>query len=91
MPDTPNCLDSQTPTDHEWAVLCTGSDQATKAVYLVVQCVDCGAMGKVNDPTKEEWNNTTGDEPYPWEDAWRVSIENLRATTRYVTREATDA
>ena len=36
---------------HEWVVYST----AMKERWLMLQCVECGAMATVDDPTKEEW------------------------------------
>lgn len=83
---TPECLRSSIPTDHAWAVLCTGSDETTYEIYLVAQCIDCGAIGHVQEPTQAEWDRTTGIEPYGWEDGWRVAIQMFEAKTRFVTR-----
>ena len=37
--------------EHEWIVHST----ALKECWLMLQCVECGTMATVDDPSKEEW------------------------------------
>jgi hypothetical protein len=41
----------------------------------MVQCVECGAYGTVDDPTKEEWSEAyhAPSRPYRWEDFTRIT------------------
>lgn len=57
---------------HEWVVFST----ALKDVSLLVQCVNCGAGGTVDDPTKEEWSEAfhAPTSPYGWDNGSRVVI-----------------
>jgi hypothetical protein len=56
---------------HEWVVFST----ALKDVCLMVQCVNCGAMGTVDDPSEEEWSEAfhAPSRPYRWDDDARVT------------------
>jgi hypothetical protein len=49
---------------------------ALKDVCLMLQCVECGAVGTVNDPTLEEWREAyhAPSTPYQWEENNRVEI-----------------
>jgi hypothetical protein len=57
---------------HEWVVFST----ALRDVCLMVQCVECGASGTVDDPTKEEWSEAfhAPTRPYRWDDDARVGV-----------------
>lgn len=58
--------------NHQWFVFSTGLDQ----VSLLVQCAGCGAIGRVADPTEEEWGRAfhAPSSPYPWEEPERVIV-----------------
>src|SRR5271165_3951296 len=61
------------PTDkHAWVVFSTILDE----VSLFCQCINCGALGTVNDPTKEEWDEAfhAPSHPYGWQDNSRVVL-----------------
>ena len=60
------------PCIHEWVVFST----ALKQGWLMLQCIHCGAMGTVNDPTEEEWAAAfhAPTNPYRWEDESRVQV-----------------
>jgi hypothetical protein len=68
--------------EHEWVVFST----ALTEVWLMVQCVNCGLHGTVDDPTKEEWNRAfdAPDHPYRWDDAARVAEHPAKPRVRYV-------
>jgi|GEM_PF-5481788 hypothetical protein len=72
------------PESHEWAVFST----ALADVCLMTQCVKCGAIGTVDDPTKQEWSQAfaASEEPYLWEDNSRVTIRQLVSEFGYVER-----
>ena len=55
---------------HEWVVFSTNITEAT----LIVQCVECGEMGTVNDSSEEEWKQAyhAPSKPYRWLDETRV-------------------
>jgi len=57
---------------HEWGVFST----VLEDVALLVQCVECGAYGKVCDPTAEEWQQAfhAPSNPYRWPDNDRVEL-----------------
>jgi hypothetical protein len=63
------------PDRHEWVVFST----AIKDVCLMVQCVECGAHGTVDDPTKDEWAEAfyASENPYRWGDNSRVTFRSL--------------
>ncbi len=58
--------------DHEWGVFSTVLEDAA----LLVQCVECGAYGRVCDPTAEEWQQAfhAPSNPYHWPDNERVEL-----------------
>lgn len=68
---------------HHWVVFST----ALKQVCLMVQCVECGAYGTVDDPTAEEWKDGffAPDHPYRWHDDARVTIKDESGDKFYVT------
>jgi hypothetical protein len=70
--------------DHEWIVFSC----ALSEVWLMLQCIVCGAMGTVDDPTKEEWNEASYSpvKPYIWSDNSRVTIRDETAPKFYVVR-----
>jgi hypothetical protein len=57
---------------HEWGVFST----VLEDVALLVQCVECGAYGKVCDPTADEWQLAfhAPSNPYHWPDNERVEL-----------------
>lgn len=61
---------------HEWVVFST----ALAEVWLMLQCVACGRMGTVEDPTTEEWSEAfhAPSRPYVWADAARVNVREVR-------------
>ena len=69
---------------HEWAVFST----ALKECWLMLQCVECGIMGTVEDPTKEEWAEAfhAPSQPYRWLDDARVVVKGFLASEFYVRR-----
>ncbi len=60
---------------HEWVVFST----ALKDVCLMVQCVQCGAMGTVDDPDEQEWSEAyyAPSQPYGWDDDSRVTVRGI--------------
>lgn len=42
----------------------------------MVQCVNCGTAGTVDDPSKEEWSEAfhAPSNPYGWDDGSRVTV-----------------
>jgi len=58
--------------DHDWGVIST----VLKDVWLLAQCVECGAYGRVSDPSDEEWRQAfhAPSNPYPWSDNERVEL-----------------
>ena len=58
------------PHGHEWVVFST----ALAEVCLMVQCVECGTMGSIDDPSTEEWSEAfdAPSSPYRWIDGARV-------------------
>lgn len=59
---------------HKWVVFST----ALKERWLLLRCVECGAMATVNDPTKDEWSEAfhAPSRPYKWTDKARVHVQN---------------
>ena len=57
---------------HEWGVFST----VLEDVCLLVQCVECGAYGKVSDSTAEEWQRAfhAPSKPYHWPHGDRVEL-----------------
>ena len=57
--------------DHEWVVYST----ALLEGWLMLQCVECGAMGTIDDPSPEEWSDAfhAPSRPYRWRDNARVT------------------
>ena len=58
--------------DHEWGVFST----VLVDVCLLVQCVECGAYGKVNDPSADEWQRAfhAPSQPCHWPHGERVEL-----------------
>lgn len=76
----------QCPDSHEWVVFST----ALKDVCLMVQCVECGAMGTVDDPDEQEWSEAfhAPSNPYGWDDESRVTVRGTGPL--YVQRDSDD-
>ena len=57
---------------HEWAVFST----VPADVSLLVQCVECGAYGRVTDPDEDEWRRAfhAPSNPYHWPHGDRVEL-----------------
>jgi hypothetical protein len=57
---------------HEWGVFSTVLEDLT----LLVQCVQCGAYGKVSDPSADEWQQAfhAPSQPYHWPHGERVEV-----------------
>lgn len=72
--------------EHEWVVFSTALQEG----WLMVQCVECGLHGTVNDPTKEEWAAAfhSPSKPYRWADSSRVTVR--QSGPRYVARHESD-
>lgn len=70
--------------EHEWVVFST----ALKECCLMLQCVECGAMGTVDDPTSEEWSEAfhAPSKPYRWSDEARVHFQHEPPCPLYVIR-----
>jgi hypothetical protein len=69
--------------EHEWVVFST----AVKPVWLMLQCVKCGHLATVHDPSLEEWMQAFDApwKPYRWQDETRVVLHEERpAAQRYV-------
>jgi hypothetical protein len=72
--------------NHEWVVFSTALDDGC----LMLQCVECGLHGTVDDPSREEWKNAfrAPSQPYRWQDDSRVvSHEEHPADRPYVQRK----
>lgn len=63
--------------NHEWVVYST----ILKENYLLVQCVKCGMIGTVQDPTADEWSAAfyAPSVPYQWMESGRVKEEQAAA------------
>jgi hypothetical protein len=62
---------------HEWVVYGT----ALREGWLMLQCIGCGGLGTVVDPSTEEWSAAfhAPNRPYRWDDAARVSVQGTAA------------
>ena len=60
--------------EHHWDVFGT----ALYEVSLLLQCMDCGAVGSVDDPSSEEWDLACDapSTPYRWHEGARVRIRD---------------
>ena len=69
---------------HEWVVYST----AMKECWLMLQCVECGAMATVDDPTKEEWGQAfhAPSRPYRWTEEGRVYVQHEPPCPLHVVR-----
>ena len=58
---------------HEWVVYST----AILGRCLLLQCVECGALATVDDPTTREWSEAfrAPSRPYRWADEARVHVQ----------------
>jgi hypothetical protein len=70
--------------EHEWVVYST----AMKECWLMLQCVECGAMATVDDPTKQEWRQAfyAPSRPYRWTDEAQVHVRYEPPCPLYVVR-----
>lgn len=76
MHDTTNC-------DHEFMVFST----CTLDCSLLAECIKCGTLGVVPDPSKEEWNQSF-DTNWKIKENWRVlPIKENTGEPRYLERE----
>jgi hypothetical protein len=75
--------------EHEWVVYSTDM----KECWLMLQCVECGAMATVDDPTKEERNRAfhAPSRPYRWTDEARVHVRHEPPCSIYVVRTEKDS
>lgn len=69
---------------HEWVVFSTALAEG----WLMLQCVECGAMATVDDPSKEEWAEAfhAPSKPYRWEDDTRATVRHGESSRFYVAR-----
>jgi len=73
---------------HEWVVFSTALAEGR----LMLQCVECGAMGTVDEPSKEEWSEAfhAPSRPYRWADEARVHLRHEPPFPFYVVRTEKD-
>jgi hypothetical protein len=59
-------------TNHKWVVYSTTLRQRS----LMLQCVECGAMGTIDDPSLPEWGEAfhAPTRPYRWHEGSRVHV-----------------
>jgi hypothetical protein len=59
---------------HEWVVYSTALNQG----WLLLQCVECGLHGTIENPSKEEWEKAffAPSKPYRWHDETRVVMRS---------------
>jgi hypothetical protein len=57
---------------HEWVVFSTAIEDG----FLMLQCVDCGLMATVDDPSEVEWSEAfhAPSRPYRWADESRLRL-----------------
>ena len=69
---------------HEWVVFSTVLEDRC----LLLQCVECGAMGTVDDPSKDEWGEAfhAPSKPYRWIDESRVTVKSEGGGFFYIKR-----
>lgn len=88
--DNPTCkiqfasfgaIEQEDACDHEWVVFSTAINDGC----LMVQCVNCGAHGSVDDPTEEEWSEAfyAPSHPYRWMDDERVNIRGVLPSDKW--------
>lgn len=60
------------PAGHEWVVYST----ALQEHWLMLQCVECGTLSTVDDPTREEWGRAfrAPSRPFRWMRDSRVTL-----------------
>ena len=77
----PRWADGLCANDHEWVVYST----ALREGWLMVQCVECGAVGTIHDPSAEEKSEAfyAPARPYRWQDNTRV-IERRYASPNVI-------
>lgn len=75
--------------EHEWVVFST----AIGDHCLMVQCVECGAVGSVADPSMDEWGDAfhAPSRPYRWTEDARVGGRHEPPCPLYVVRAVTGA
>jgi hypothetical protein len=60
--------------NHEWAVFSATYGE----LCLLVECVECGAYGTVDDPSEKEWDEWyASGKPYGWSDKSRVTVRGI--------------
>lgn len=62
---------------HEWVVYST----VLREGWLILQCVECGAEGTIDAPSKKEWSSAiyAPSRPYRWHDGTRVTARGFAA------------
>ncbi len=62
---------------HEWVVYSTAMQEG----WLMLQCVECWAMGTIDEPSKEEWSAAfhAPSRPYRWREDTRVTLRGHAA------------
>jgi hypothetical protein len=57
---------------HEWVVYSTALAEG----WLMLQCVECGGMGTIDDPSPQEWSDAfhAPSRPYRWHEGTRVTV-----------------
>jgi hypothetical protein len=63
---------------HEWVVYSTALAEG----WLMLKCVECGAMGTINDPSAEDWSDAyqAPSRPYRWKDGTRITDRGIAFT-----------
>src|SRR4051812_23143733 len=69
---------------HHWVVFSTALGEG----WLMLQCVDCGLHGTVNDPTKKEWSKAfhAPSRPYRCHDGSGVQVRAVPGNRPYMMR-----
>ena len=77
-------VNQRTCQDHDWVVFST----ALREARLLLQCVECGAMGTVDESTTDEWAEASSapSNPYRWQEAKRVTALEPSTSEPYVVR-----
>lgn len=67
-----SCASQESGMPHRFVVFST----AVQDGVLLVECNECGRVGIVPDPTREEWSKafTAPSQPYDWSDNARVKL-----------------
>jgi hypothetical protein len=70
--DTERCIKC---SSHEWVAFSTALSEG----WIMVQCVECGLHGTIEDPSKEEWGEASHapSRPYRWLDTSRVREKSV--------------